>query len=126
MYKKTIDVGNPATTKDGFGNLIDALYEIIYEGSGSLKRIDDSFKKDDFVGFTIKHIRSDLRHDLERGDAIEVKKKKERLAKIYEKYSSKTSLSSLTNEDFPKIQVQLLRDVKSFLEGLKQYCINAN
>lgn len=122
MFRRIADVGKPVKTGDEFGNLIDALYEIIYEGSGSLNRIPESFKKSDFIGFVIKFLRADLRHDLEHGKEKEIKKKKARLAKIYGRYTGKTSLSSLENKDFSKIQVDILRELKSFLTILKQSC----
>lgn len=122
MFKRIRDVEKPVTTRDEFGNLIDALYEIIYEGSASLSRIPENFKKNGFVGFDIKFLRADLRHDLEHGKEKEIKKKKARLAKIYEKYTGKTSISSLENKDFSKIQVHILNELKSFLTILKQYC----
>lgn len=123
MLKRMADVGKPAKTKDDFGNLIDALYEIIYEGSGNLKRIPEDFKREDFIGFTIKFLRTDLRHDLEHGKEKEIRKKKMRLAKIYQHYTTKTTISSLETVDFPKFQIKILRELKSFLANLKQYCI---
>ena len=123
MFKRIPDVEKTVTTKDEFGNLVDALYEIIYEGSGSLSRIPENFKKNGFVGFDIKFLRADLRHDLEHGKEKEIKKKKERLSRIYEKYSGKTSISSLKSNDFFKIQVDILKELKSFLSVLKQYYI---
>jgi len=125
VFKRIPDVERPVMTKDEFGNLIDALYEIIYEGSGSLSRIPDSFKKNGFVGFDIKFLRADLRHDLEHGKEKEIRKKKVRLSKIYERYTGKTSISSLESKDFSKIQVDLLEELKSFLTILKQHYIES-
>ena len=123
MFERITSLGKPVSTNDDFGNLIDALYEIIYEGSGSLNRIPDILKKDDSVGLTIKHLRADIRHDLEHGKPKEIRKKRERLARIYEKYTGMTSLSSLEHTDFPQFQLNLLKEVKLFLENLKKHCI---
>jgi hypothetical protein len=102
-----------------------SLYEIMYEGSGSLKRVPESYKKDDFMGLSIKFVRNDLRHDLEHGEEKEIMQKKTRVAKIYQKYTGKTSLSSLKGRDFQSIQLGFLKELQSFLENLKQYCIES-
>jgi len=125
MFKRIPDVEKPVTTRDEFGNLIDALYEIIYEGSASLSRIPENFKKNGFVGFDIKFLRADLRHDLEHGKEKEIEKKKARLSRIYERYTGKTSISSLKNRDLGKIQMDLLKELKSFLTILKQHYIES-
>ncbi len=122
MLKRIADVGTPVKTKDDFGNLVDALYEIVYEGSGRLERIPESFKKEDFIGFVIKFIRADLRHDLEHGKEKEIRRKKKQLAEIYLKFVGKTSLSSLNEKDYAKFHVDFLTELKSFLLDLKQYC----
>ena len=123
MFKRIADLDRIASTKDDFGNFIDALYEIIYEGSGSLNRIPESFKKNGFIGFVIKFLRADIRHDLEHGTEKEIKKKKARLTKIYKKYISKTSISALKTRDLVKMQKGILQELKSFLEDLKKHCI---
>ena len=124
MVKKFADVGKPVRTLDDFGNLIDALYEIVYEGSGNISRIPDDLKKDEFIGFTIKHLRNDLRHDLEHGDENEVRSKKRRIANIYDRLTGKTTTSALEEADFPKLQIGILNELKMFLEDLKKYCVN--
>ena len=123
MFERITDLGKPVSAKNDFGNLIDALYEIIYEGSGSLNRIPERLKKDDSVGLAIKFLRADLRHDLEHGKPKEIQIKRGRLARIYKKYTGMTSISSLQNTDFPKFQLILLKEVKLFLENLKKHCI---
>lgn len=95
MFKRISDVDTPVITKDDFGNFIDALYEIVYEGSGGLSRVPASVKKDESIVFTIKFVRADMRHDLDHGDAKEVAKKKERLAEIYKAYANMTSLDAV-------------------------------
>lgn len=122
-FKRISDIDRLVTTKDGFGNFIDALYEMIYEGSGSLKRIPESFKKSGFIGFTIKFVRADLRHDLEHGQEREIQKKKARLSEIYKRFTGKTTLSSVENKDLAKFQERILQDLKSFLTDLKKHCI---
>lgn len=121
---RVADVSKPVKTKDDFGNLIDALYEIVYEGSGSLKRIPEAFLKSDFIGFTIKFVRADLRHDLEHGTEKEIKKKRERLSRIYKRYVDKTAISSLESRDFSKLHLDFLKEAVTFLKELKKHCVH--
>lgn len=123
--KRISDIGKPVRTQDSFGNLVDALYEIIYEGSGSLGRIPQSLKEDDSIVFTIKLVRADLRHDLEHGKEKDIKKKRERLSRIYQRYVDKTAINSLGSRDFSKLHLDLLKEVVSFLEELKKHCVNS-
>jgi hypothetical protein len=58
--------------------------------------LEEEFKNDDdFIGFTIKFLRSDLRHDLEHGNEKDIRKKRVLLANLYRKYSGKTSINSM-------------------------------
>jgi hypothetical protein len=126
LLKRITDLEKMATTKDNFGNFVDALYEILYEGSGSLNRVPEIFKNDDdFIGFVIKFIRADFRHDLEHGSKQEIKKKKARLSKIYLKYSGKTAFSAMGKEDLVKVQEKMLEETKLFLQELKAKCITS-
>jgi tetratricopeptide (TPR) repeat protein len=124
MVGKLGEIGKPVKNKADFGNLVDALFEIVYEGSAELKRIPEKFKHESFIGFTIRDMRNDLRHDLEHGKEKDITAKKVRLAEIYESYTAKTTLSSLKPEDFGKIQLRVLEELRKFLEDLKQHCIN--
>lgn len=124
MLGKLAKMGKPAKNEVEFGNVVDALFEITYEGSGNLERIPKEFKQEGSIGVTIKHIRNDLRHDLEHGEEKDIAAKKARLAKIYQRYCGKTALSSLEPEDFPKIELGIYSELITFLKNLKQYCIN--
>lgn len=120
VFKNAQNLDNPIKSKDDFGNFIDALYKMIYEGSGSLKRIPQSFKEDDdFIGFEIKHLRTDLRHDYEHGKEKDIEKKKKIISEIYKKYTGKATVSSLRESSFNKIQESLLENILLFLKDLK-------
>ena len=122
LIQKLGILGTPVNKTNTFGSLIDALFEVFYEGSGDLERIPENFKRDDLVIFTIKHIRNDLRHDLEHGNIREIAAKKLRLKKIYQQYSGKPVFTTLTSDDFLKIQLQILEKLKTFLSELKLIC----
>lgn len=120
VFRNVQNLDNPIKSKDDFGDFIDALYKIIYEGTGNLKRTPENFKeKDDFIGFEIKHLRTDLRHDYEHGKEKDIQKKKKIISEIYKKYTGKSAVSSLTKSLFNKMQQNLLENVLLFLKELK-------
>jgi len=123
MMQEIANIGKVATTQPTLEDLLSSLFKIIYEGSGNLVRIPDSLKTEDFIGFTIKHLRNSMQHDLEHGhDEKEIIAKKIRVARIYEKYVGKTTIDIFEPQDFPKLQVKLLEELKVFLDSMKQYC----
>lgn len=69
----------PVTSRQEFKNFIDSMYKIIYEGSGSLRRVPKEFIEDSSIFFIIKYLRNDFFHDMEHGDGSEVEKKKKEL-----------------------------------------------
>ncbi len=121
MISKFAYVGKPTRTPDEFGNLIDACYQIIYEGSGNLARIPQELKYENSIVFTIKFLRNDLRHDLEHGDEKEIIVKRIKIAKIYERFTGKTTIASLVENDLMTFQMNFLKELRDFLENLKNY-----
>ena len=120
VFRNAQTLDNPIKSADDFGNFIDALYKIIYEGSGNLERIPQNFKeKEDFIGFEIKHIRTDLRHDYEHGKEKYIEKKKKIISEIYKKYTGKVAISSFSKSSFNKIQLSLLQNILLFLNEMK-------
>jgi hypothetical protein len=122
VYKRIADVDEPVATKDDFGNFMDALYEIVYEGSGTLNRIPSKFKEDGSILIAIKLIRADLRHDLEHGKEKEIVKKRRHLAEIYNLLSNRPSLDSIEGKELLGLQTRILQDLKTLLVELKKYC----
>lgn len=108
-------IGNTINLKEDYKNFIDASYKVFYEGSGSLKRIPDPFKIDNSIFFDIKHLRTDLFHDVEHGKSHEIQKKKQIISNVYYKYTSKKTLSSLKISDFRDIQSKILTKLNSEL-----------
>jgi len=115
-------IGNIISSKDEYKNFIDALYKIFYEGSGSLMRIQSSFISDDSIFLEIKHLRTDLYHDVEHGKQQNIKKKKQVISSIYYKYSTKKAFSLLKISDLKGMQSKLLtgieRELKNILESI--------
>jgi len=91
----SLTISNPVDSEDEFKKIIDALYKIIYEGSGTLKRIPNELLPDDSIYFDIKHLRTDFFHDIEHGDKKKILKKENIIKGIYEKYLGKSSFHEL-------------------------------
>jgi hypothetical protein len=123
VLKRISDVDTRIETRDGFCKFIDALYEIIYEGSGSLARIPDRLRREDSILMAIKFIRADIRHDLEHGTQKDIQEKKQRLAGIYKYYSGKTALDAIGDDEFLGFQKKVLENLNSLLMDLKKYCV---
>ncbi|MEO8232921.1 MAG: DUF262 domain-containing protein [Ignavibacteriota bacterium] len=111
-------IGNTINSKEDYKNFIDSTYKIFYEGSGSLKRIPDSFKKDNSIFFDIKHLRTDIYHDIEHGKNSDVQKKKKIISNIYYKYTSKKTLNSLKVTEYRMIQSKMLIKINSELVSI--------
>ena len=53
--KGSVKISKPVTDSENFKSLIDSLYKLIYEGSGSLSRVPNDMIIDDSIYFDIKH-----------------------------------------------------------------------
>jgi hypothetical protein len=104
-----------ANTSELYGKLVDALYVLIYEGSGACKRLPEP--PHEYV-MDIKFLRTGLRHDLDHGSLVEIRKKRIRKVDIFRKYSGKESVGECAPEDFVGIQLRLLSGARSFLLDL--------
>ena len=95
-----------------FGELIDSLYFIIYEGTGDCKRLPSPPPE---FAMDIKHLRTHLRHDLDHGNEREAVKKRQRGATLLRKYLGKPSISECGPGDFSAGQFRLLDELKRML-----------
>lgn len=102
-------------TEKGFGELVDSLYFVVYEGSGNCKRLPSpppAFALD------VKFLRNHLRHDLDHGDEHEAAMKRRRGAAVLRQYLGKPSLAECGPEDFSAAQLRLLDELKMMLGRL--------
>ena len=100
----------PCDTEKSFGEIVDSLYFLVYEGTGECKRLPSP--PPDFA-MDVKFLRTHLRHDLDHGDEREAQKKRRRGAALLRKYLGKQSLGECGPEDFAAGQLR-------FLDGLKR------
>jgi len=98
-----------------YGSFIDGLYFLIYEGSGTCTRLPDP--PPEFV-MDVKHLRAAIRHDLNHGEEVEIKKKIKRAGEIFEKFSGKKTPEECGPEELLAAQVRILQSMLQFLSGI--------
>lgn len=108
-------LGSSCSTEKEFGDLVDRLYFLVYEGSGDCKRLPSPPPE---YAMDVKFLRNYLRHDLDHGDAKDAAKKRRRGARILKKYAGKGSLGECGPEDFMAAQPRLLEGLKRMLTAL--------
>jgi hypothetical protein len=94
---------------------IDAIYFLIYEGSGNCNRLPSPPPE---FAMDVKFLRTGLRHDLDHGDKAEIVKKRIRKGNVFEKFSGKKTPNECGPEDFVATQLRILAAAQSFLEAL--------
>ncbi len=113
-------VSSPISSKRDFKELIDSLYKIFYEGSGSLVRIPQKLIGEESIFIEIKNLRTDCFHDYEHGVDGKILKKKEEISKVYEKYSGKKTIEEIEEINLIHFQRKLLEKIRnSLIELLK-------
>ena len=105
----------PCRDRDQYGRLVDKLYFLVYEGSGSCKRLPSPAPD---CAMDIKFLRTALRHDVDHGTKADIRKKKLRAAATFEKYSGKKTPEECGSEEFLGAQVRLLNGLLQFLGRL--------
>ncbi len=108
-------LGTVCKDSTSFGDFIDALYFVVYEGSGSCKRLPNP--PSDFA-MDVKFLRTSLRHDVDHGEPTEVKKKLIRNADVFKKYSGKVSLGECSPEEILLTQLKIMEKTLLFLKAL--------
>jgi len=121
FLKNIPQLSRPIENRIDMGIFIDAIYKMLYEGSGSLKRIEEfGGKGEEHILLDVKHIRTDFRHDIEHGKPKELKRKKVLISKIYKNYAGESTLAKFQKADYANIQIALLKAVRLFLMNLKK------
>jgi hypothetical protein len=105
----------PCADQTKYGEFVDSLYFLIYEGSGNCKRLPEPVP--DFA-MNVKFLRTAIRHDVDHGNSKEFAKKKIRAGDIFEKYSGKRVPEECGPEEFLITQVSILNDLLKFLSKL--------
>jgi hypothetical protein len=103
-----------------FGEVIDALYFLLYEGAGGTKNRLTDIVSDEVLAplWRLKHLRLHYRHDIEHGDDRDIKKKYKNIAAAFR---------ALCGRDLPSrpgewtiAQVALYAQLVSMLERIEE------
>lgn len=108
-------IGEPCRDTIQYGKLVDALYFLIYEGSGSCVRLPSP--PPDF-SMDVKFLRAAIRHDFDHGREADVKKKRLCASEIFEGYSGKKSPEECGPEEFLCTHTRILEGLSRFLATL--------
>lgn len=100
-----------------FGCVIDSLYMLIYEGSGSAKRILEVLSDSECtILWNIKHIRTDFRHDIEHGNKKGYLAKKQEIGRAYQAICGKPR--PFKQKDWVTAHSVLFKQVDELLQSI--------
>jgi hypothetical protein len=105
-----------AVNRNCFGEFIDYVYFILYEGAGkdNLRFLDLISQDAAEAVWTLKHLRNYLvRHDVEHGKTSEITKKQKELGEHFNALIGKPM--PRTRKDFTNAQLAFLRQVEEML-----------
>jgi hypothetical protein len=108
-------IAKSCTDENAFGQCVDHLYYLIYEATGDCNRLPTpppSYAMD------VKFLRTQIRHDLDHGDASSAAKKRRRGAEILRRYVGKASLGECARAELITGQVRLLEECVKMLTDL--------
>lgn len=104
-----------AVDQNTFGNVIDSLYMLIYEGSGEAKRILEVLTKEESnTLWDVKSLRTDSRHDVEHGSETKIKNKKREIGEVYQSICGK--LRPFKQKEWVTAHCNLFVQVNAFLD----------
>jgi hypothetical protein len=108
-----------AKNERDFNHLIDQLYFVLYEGSGSAKRLDAK-KHDQLLAplWKIKHFRLAARHDVDHGKEEEIVQKNTNIGEAFFSLIQKTM--PIETSDWIKTQFNLYTEINYMLQGFIQ------
>jgi hypothetical protein len=108
-----IRIGKPITDLQGYEKLIDDLYFLFRESAGT--RIEAG-KHSSFTH--VNDLRTDLRHDVDHGDAGKVRAKKRRAGTTFALYAGGETPDTIAPIKFPLIQSNILGALEGDLRSL--------
>ncbi len=106
------EMGESVKSYESYKTLIENLYFLLWEGSGS--KICDkpaSFKD-------VNTLRTELQHDTDHGDVKSVSKKKKKHGEVFSSYAGASSPVVAAPAQFPVLQLNLLRAIKKDLGAI--------
>jgi len=106
-------------SESDFYFLIDHLFFLLYEGSGTANRLTPILG-DSLLGplWKVKHLRLSARHDIDHGSRVEIEKKREKIADAYASLISKPF--PVKQSDWQKAQLQIYVEIELMLQKIIQ------
>ena len=96
-----------------YKDLINDLYFLFRESSGT--RLGDNWP----TSFAdVNELRTDLRHDVDHGNARKIRSKRRKIGKIFQKYSGAEIPDTIALKKFPLVQCNILGAIEGDLRGL--------
>jgi len=84
LRASSVLTGTIARDERLFGDVVDSLYILLYEGSGHAKRLVGKLSDDELEAlWLVKRLRTGLRHDIDHGQPGKVKRKRMQLAEDF-------------------------------------------
>lgn len=108
-------IARPVRDVDQYGEFVDALYFLVYEGSGSCKRLGDP--PPDFA-MDVKFLRTAERHDPDHGGTGDVAARRKRAGETLERYAGKKTPEECGPEELVATQIRILQSMLGFLSLL--------
>lgn len=105
-------IGKPIKDYSSYKSFISDLYFLFWEGPG------DRLVPKPEVFTEINVLRTDLEHDVDHGKTGKVRAKRKGIGKIFAKYASTSSPSTLEPEHFPAVQAKLLGSIEKALQEM--------
>jgi hypothetical protein len=108
-------LGDNCESPQRLSELVDDLYFLVYEGSGACKRLPSpppAFAMD------VKVLRTQFRHDLDHGDAVEASRKRQRAGAMVQKYCGVPTPCAATPVQCGAAQLRLLSELRKMLRRL--------
>jgi hypothetical protein len=104
-----------ATDEQSFGEIVDQLYFLLYEGSGAASRLRERCSNDQLAAlWRLKHLRTGVRHDVGHGGSKDVEKKNRQIGEAYK--SLIAMVMPRSRPDWTRAQVALYGQLVEMLE----------
>ncbi len=107
-----------ATDEESFANVVDSLFHIMYEGTGNAQRFVETYGREDprlNWLWDLKHLRHEIRHDIDHGDSLETRRKHLRVGRIFESLIGRRFPQ--TSEDWLTAQIEIYRSLRRMLDA---------
>ncbi len=106
-----------ASDEDSFNIIVDQLYFLLYEGSGSAKRLVVKYGSGTLEAlWRLKHLRLGARHDVDHGKAAEIEAKQKKIGQAFKDLIGFVSPKEVL--DWCKAQLSLYEQLIEMLEYL--------